>query len=203
MENLPMPPPTRRRLATGGWLAMASALLTVPWFMISVVFADRQGGWSRAAQVGLLAAGTALLIFLMTTLKRLLQGKYGYHRTDAPIALLIAANVVSALAGGVGLLVPSLEESLGLFGIAAASVIGILQIVLGARLLGLPDNLRGLHKPYCYLNIVTGFLLAVVVLLPVGMVAGAVADVMLGTIFFQAATEAQSGDALVPRKGGR
>jgi TctA family transporter len=46
-----------------------------------------------------------------------------------------------------------------------------------------------LHKPYCYLNIVTGVCTAMIILLPIGVLTSAVSDVMLGTIFFHAATE--------------
>ena len=64
-----------------------------------------------------------------------------------------------------------------------------MQIMFGVKLLQLSNDLKGLHKPYCYLNIITGICLATVVLLPVGILASAITDVMLGTIFFQAAKQ--------------
>jgi hypothetical protein len=67
-----------------------------------------------------------------------------------------------------------------------------MQIMFGVKLLQLPDDLKGLHKPYCYLNIITGFCLATVVLLPAGIVASAVTDIMLGTIFFQSAKQPEN-----------
>ena len=87
-----------------------------------------------------------------------------------------------------GMALPSLESAVGVFGIFMVMVLGILQIAFGVRLLRLPDDLGGLHKPYCYLNIVTGACLTSIILIPVGMLAGAVSDVMLGTIFFQIAS---------------
>ena len=94
---------------------------------------------------------------------------------------------MSAAVSLIGLVLPEMESALGVFGIAMVVVVGILQIVFGLRLRQLPDTLRGLHKPYCYLNIITGGCLVAFVLIPMGILTGAIADVMLGTIFFQAA----------------
>lgn len=180
--------PTPKRLAAAGRLAMASALLAVPWFVLAFVF-EGAGEGMRAARFAILAGGTSLLVYLMMTLGALVRGRYGYHRADAPIVLLIAANVGSALVGGIVILFPTTEASLGLVGAVLVVLIGILHIVFGARLLRLPDNLQGMLRPFCYLNIATGCLLATVLLLPVGVVTSAIADVMLGTIFLQAARE--------------
>jgi hypothetical protein len=195
MTNLTTAPLTRGRLATAGRLAMVSALLTVPWIVLTLFLAEKDGVGLRAGQTVLLLAGTVIYVFLMATLRRLFHEKYAYVGTDAIIALLIKANVVSAVVSAAGLVVPALESSLAVFGIIVAAFLGILQLLFGLRLFTFPDPLRGLHRPYCWLNIVTGFCVAVIVLLPIGMVASAVADVMLGTIFFQAAREAKKEPA--------
>jgi hypothetical protein len=75
------------------------------------------------------------------------------------------------------------------------AAVGIGQIFLGLRLLRLPADLQGLQKPYCYLNIATGCFLASVYLFPVGILTGSIADVMLGTIFFQTAASWESSDS--------
>ena len=178
---------THRRLTFSGWLAMASAVLTIPWFIVTLVFAGEGGVWPRLAQGVLLAAGTVLLVYLLVAFKRLLHENHAYHAADALISLLVKINLVSAALSLLGLVVPPLESALGVIGIILAVAGGIVQIFFGVKLLHLRDNPGGLHRPYGYLNIVTGFCLATVVLFPVGMVTSAIADVMLGTIFFQAA----------------
>ena len=178
---------TRNRLTTAGWLAMASAALTVPWIVLTFSLAGGVGEGVKAAEICLLVSGTALLVYLLLTLRRLLQEKFSFRAADGIMALLIKVNIVSAAVSVFGFAVPSLEGSVGVFGIVMVVLIGILQGMFGFRLLSLPADLQGLHKPYCYLNIVTGVCTAVVVLLPLGVVASAVSDVMLGTIFFQAA----------------
>jgi hypothetical protein len=66
---------------------------------------------------------------------------------------------------------------------------GILSIMFATRLLRLSGNLYGLLKPFSYTQIVSGICFITVFLSPVGIVAGAVADVMLGVIFFRAANQ--------------
>jgi hypothetical protein len=66
---------------------------------------------------------------------------------------------------------------------------GILSIMFAKRLLRLSGNLYGLLKPFCYITIVSGICFITVFLAPVGIIAGAVTDVILGVIFFRAAEQ--------------
>ena len=182
---------TRRRLRGAGWLAMASAILAIPWFIFTFFLAEKGGAVAKAAEAAMLVAGTALTVYLLVALQRLLHETYGFRDADLPIRLLIKANVVSAAVSLLGLVLTELESAIGIFGFVMVVVVGILQAFIGARLLRLPDTLQGLLRPYCYLNIVTGACLVLIVAIPLGMLTGAVADVMLGTIFFQAAAAAE------------
>jgi hypothetical protein len=174
-----------------GWLAMASAILAIPWFIFTFLLAEKEGVAPKLAEAAMLVVGTLLTVYLLLTLRRLLHERYSFQEADMPIGLLIKTNVVSAAVSLFGLALAQMESALAVFGVIMVVVIGILQIVFGIKLLQLPDTLQGLQKPYCYLNIVTGFCVAIIVLLPVGMLTGAVTDVMLGTIFFQAASAAE------------
>ena len=180
---------TRRHLVTSGWLAMTSAVLTIPWFFLTVVFADRGEALFIFAQGGMLTFGTVLLVYLLITFRRLLHENYAFHAADAVIAFLVGINIAAAAVGLFELAVPSRENASEIISIVLVVAIGIMQIMFGVKLLRLSDDLKGLHKPYCYLNIITGFCLATVVLLPAGIVASAVTDIMLGTIFFQSAKQ--------------
>jgi hypothetical protein len=64
--------------------------------------------------------------------------------------------------------------------------------MFATRLLRLPGNLHGLLKPFGYTQIVSGICFITVFLSPVGIIAGAVADVILGVIFFRAAEQPPS-----------
>jgi hypothetical protein len=168
---------------------MTSALLTVPSVVLTLVLAGKTGTFVKVAEAFLLLTGTVLLVVLMLTFQRLLSEKFAFFATDQAIALFIKANIVSAVVGGIGFAFPAIEESTAVFGIIMVMVIGLLQTWFGFKLLQLPDSLGGLLRPYCYINILTGCCTAVVFLIPLGIVASAVGDVMLGTIFFKAAHE--------------
>jgi hypothetical protein len=176
---------TLRRLTCSGWLAMTSAVLVIPWLLLSFVPLDRSGVCSRIAQGVLVTAGTALTVYLLVTLRRLLHERHAFSAADSAISFLVTVNLVSAAASLLVAAAPRLETALDPFGLILAVVGGLCQVMFGIKLLRLPDSLGGLRRPYCYLNVVTGLCLATIVLLPLGMAASAVADVMLGTIFFQ------------------
>lgn len=170
-----------------GWLAMASAILTVPWLILSLSVAGNKNMMVKGVEAAMLAAGTALTVYLLAALRRLLHEGYRFTGADLPLRLLIWVNIIAAGVSIPGLAIPTLEASLDMFSLVLVVILGIVQIIVGIRLLGLSADFQGLWRPYCYLNMGTGFCLAVTVLAPVGMITGAIEDVMLGTIFFQIA----------------
>jgi hypothetical protein len=171
---------------------MTSAILTIPWLILSLMIAGEREVMLKGVEAVMLAAGTALTVYLLLTLQRLLREGYRFILAEAPIKLLIRINIIAAGVSILGLAIPTLESSLATFSVVVVVILGILQIILGIRLLKLAAGFQGLWTPYCYLNIVTGICLAAVVLVPVGMITGAIADVMLGTIFFQIAETLKS-----------
>jgi ABC-type proline/glycine betaine transport system permease subunit len=80
--------------------------------------------------------------------------------------------------------------------VAALIAFGILSIMFATRLLRLSENLYGLLKPFSYTQIVSGICLVTVFLLPVAILAGAIADVVLGVIFFRAAEQTPQDEIL-------
>ena len=73
--------------------------------------------------------------------------------------------------------------------VAALIFFGILSIMFATRLLRVSGNLYGLLKAYSYTTVMSGICLITVFLLPVAFILGAVADVVLGVIFFRAAEQ--------------
>ena len=183
---------TRKRLLVSGWLAMTSAILTIPWLIMALAVAGEKGMMVKGVEAAMLAAGTALTVYLLATLQRLLREGCRFTDADPPLRLLIRVNIIAAGVSVLALAVPTLETSLDMFGLVVVVILGIAQIILGIRLLGLSADFQGLWRPYCSLNIATGFCLATIILVPVGMITGAIADVMLGTIFFQVASALKS-----------
>ncbi|GAM11293.1 hypothetical protein OR1_03604 [Geobacter sp. OR-1] len=176
----------RYRLA--GTLAMINALLTIPWFIMTFLLTEKGGVWPKVAEILMQTSSTFIFVFISLALKKLLNNVHDFHATDRYIMWLIKANIVLTAISVVGVVLPSFASSVGVLTLIFVIPMGILQLIFGLKLLQLPGDLGGLHRPYCYLNIITGFSLAAIILLPLGIFSGAVADIMLGTIFFQMAS---------------
>jgi len=63
--------------------------------------------------------------------------------------------------------------------------LGILSVIFDIKLLEMQDNLNGLLKPYAFLNIAAGICFATFILSPLGLLIGAVGDVMMGLILLK------------------
>lgn len=131
----------------------------------------------------------AILIFIAVTLylKKLLNLNFKFHDTDKSIDWMIKANVVAGILTVIALQSSQLKDT---FGIAALLILvaqGAVQVRFGYKLLKLQNNLGGMLKPFCYVNIATGICIASVILILVGVLISAISDLMLGTIFFNMA----------------
>ena len=177
---------TTKRLKIAGYLAMTSALLALPWFLFIFNIANRNDPFIKAAEASMLVGGLALLIYLQLTFQQLLHLRYAFHHADKTISLIIQATIIQTVVSLLGMAIPELAAAVRMFSLIMLVVFGILHMMFGTWLLQLPGSLGGMHRPYCYLNIVTGFALATIMLLPLGMLTRIIADVMLGTIFLQA-----------------
>ena len=166
---------------------MASALLAIPWFLIVYVMGNRQALETKLAESVLLVVGTALFVWLITMLRKLLRARHGFVAADVSISLLIKGTIVITVIGLLGLFSTYLESSVAIVTVIIAIPLGVVQIRFGRALLTLPHDLNGMRNPYAYLTMITGFCQAVIFLMPIALFTSAVADVMLGTIFLHAA----------------
>jgi len=182
-----MLPTEKARYRAAGGLAMVNALITIPWFILTFFLIDKEGVWPKMAEAFMQLSSTAIFVFTSLTLKKYLNQAKRFHDTDRFILLLVKANIVITAVSLIGVAVPSIASSAGTLAIILIIPLGVIQLMFGYKLQNLQADLGGLHRPYCYLNMVTGFSTAAVILLPLGIFTGAIADIMLGTIFFQAA----------------
>lgn len=167
---------------------MVNALLTIPWFIVTFLLSERELLWLKVVEGSLQATSTFIFIYTSLTLKRMLNVVHGFHEVDRYILWLIKWNFILMVLSLAGLMSPTFASSTGILALILIIPFGIFQLLMGMKLQQLPSDLGGLLRPYCYLNMVTGFSLAAVILLPLGILTGAIADIMLGTIFFQAAS---------------
>lgn len=166
---------------------MLSAFISLPAAYLSFRL-ERNSAQAALICMGCLHLfGTLLFVAITRFMKKLLNRQFVFHGTDRQIDLMIMANVVAGTLALAGVLFPQLKESLNMAAMVVIIFQGVMQILFGYKLLQLPDNLGGMLKPYCYLNMATGVCIASVMLIIVAVAISAVADLMLGTIFFNIA----------------
>jgi hypothetical protein len=174
-----------RNLKIAGWLAMASAFLTIPLEYVSFSLEARTDLEAAVLQTIIQIFGTILFLAITIYIKRFLNCIFNFHSADRNIDLMIITGIVAGALSVAGIYVSTLKEAIGYAGIGILMVQGIVQAQFGYKLLKLPYDLGGILKPFCYANIATGILLATIVLMPFGIVSSALSDLMLGTIFFK------------------
>lgn len=165
---------------------MTSAVLSIPALLLTYHYYenDEMGYSLFLALIQLI--GLNLFIYLNSFLKKFLNLRYAFHETDNYIDFLITTNIFLTLAGIGALLLPALAEPLEQFSLLLIISFGVGQLLFGMKLFQVPDSLHGMLKPFCFFTILTGILIATIFLLPLASLTGALADVMLGTIFFKA-----------------
>jgi len=187
---------TKKQLDLAGWCSITNALIAIPSLAMSWFLETMKGIGPRLSQAVLTVVGLGLFLYVIYSLRRLLNGRFKFHDVDIYISLMIWGNILLAVLSLLSLGTDKLESFMEAVMMAALIVFGILSIMFATRLLRLSNNLYGLLKPFCYLTIGSGICLITVFLLPVAILAGAIADVVLGVTFFRAAEQTPPDEIL-------
>jgi len=178
---------------------MLSAFASVPMAYLAFKLEGQNDAVDTLILATMQAAGTFLFVAITLFLKKLLNRLYKFHDTDKSIDLMIMANIVAGLFIVGGMYISQIKETAGIAALVIMVFQGIVQIQLGYKLLRLQDNLGGLLKPFCYLNMATGVCVASIVLILVGVVVSAISDLMLATIFFNVSKQLKIVDQEHPQ----
>jgi len=187
---------TKEQLNLAGWLSITNALFAIPSIAMSWFLDSMDGIGPVISQAILTIVSLGLFLYIISYLRKLLNIRFQFHGVDIYISLLIWGNVALAALSLFSLGSKGLEWVMNVLSVAAFIFFGILSIIFATRLLRLPGNLYGLLKPFSYAQIVCGICFITVFLSPVGVIAGSVADVILGVIFFRAAEQPLSPDEI-------
>lgn len=184
---------TKKYLNLAGWLAVVSAVITFPGIILSII-----SGMVQVKSASLLyleaifnTGTTALTVFIFIMLKRLLNEKAKFHDVDKYITFLIWVTIILTVIEVLTLPFSEIQGIIGLGVIVLIIPLGIIYIVFGIKLLNCEDNLFGYLKPFSYLSIATGIMMAVVILIPLGMITSIISDIVLALIFFKAVKNIQ------------
>jgi hypothetical protein len=187
---------TKKQLDFAGWCSITNALIAIPSLAMSWFLETVKGIGPRLSQAILTVVGLALFLYVIYSLRKLLNVRFKFHDVDVYVSLMIWGNVVLAVLSLLSLGTGKLESFMEVLTVAALILFGILSIMFATRLLRLSGNLYGLLKPFCYVTIGSGICLITVFLLPIAILAGAIADVILGVIFFRAAEQTPQDEIL-------
>jgi hypothetical protein len=183
---------TKEQLNLAGWLSITNAIFAIPSIAMSWFLDSIGGAGAKLSQAILTLVSLGLFLYVIIFLKKLLNYRFQFHEVDIYISLLIWGNVILEIFSLLSLGSRGFEWLMNILSIVSFIVFGILAIIFATRLLRLSGNLYGLLKPFSYTNIVSGICFITVLLAPLGIIAGAVADVILGVIFFRAAEQPPS-----------
>lgn len=142
------------------------------------------GGFALVLNIVIAAMG----IFVILNFKKFLNERHQFSEVDPFVTALIVAGLVGVPVGYIAEYGAGGSDGLLLSVVVVYLVFfGAVLIVFGVKLLRLPDSLGGYLKPFCYLYIASGICVVTVLLAVFGVLLGAVADIILGLIFFEAA----------------
>jgi len=174
---------TKEQLQFAGWLAIVSAFVTFIVFVMTLKNVTE----AKAIKVLLILISVGSFVYVFLSLRKMLNIRFEFHDVDTLISVLIGSNVVLSALNIVSLGYSELESILSGFFVVAFILFAILYIIFAIRMLRLTDNLYGLLKPFSYTSIATGICFASIIMIPFGLIASSVSDIILGIIFFRAA----------------
>lgn len=189
------------KYATAGWLAVAGAVLILPVlpFGIIVDIMFHKGRFNAPLATAFLLLSVVqpmLVLYAFYRFKAYLNEAFEFHKTDFLIKTIITLSLVMMPLGVIArILTWSGASEFVQFGFIAVIFIfvfsvGVLSVIFGIKMLELKDSGQQLLKPFAYLHIVGGCLLVTFVLSPFAMLAGGVADLLMGLMMLRKGREA-------------
>jgi len=188
------------KFANAGWLAVAGAILVLPvlpgGIVLDIMF--EKGVFSASLSTMFLlfsVTQAALVIFAFYRFKAFLNEVFEFNKTDFLILAIVGLAIIMTSLGVITRITTwaGASEAVQFTFIALIFSVGIplgvLSVIFGIKLLELKDSGQVLLKPFAYLHIVAGILFATFILAPVGMLVGAVADLLMGMMMLRKGPE--------------
>ena len=180
------------RYAVAGWLAIASACIFLPAFVLS--FLHDIGKIPGLVPFIVLLGGlqTAFSVYAIYQFRNLLNEHYNFHEVDNLIMILIIANIAITCVATLGRIFPgyTIPAVITMVSLAVSmAIIGIMFSIRLLRLLKSNATLHGLLKPLAYLNIAGCICVLTLIGAPIGLIIFAVCDAILGVIFLKGKEE--------------
>jgi len=174
------------RLTLAGILCLVRATLSLLLASLVSRLAVQTSFGPKLITALLTLIGFLLFAFIFTTLKQLLNERYQFHKADLTIVGLIGLNGLAALLTVTSLLFyGGLATDTTMLKVISVAF-GLLLAGFAIQLMRLQDNLFGFQKPYAFLTVAAGVGIASVKIAGIGVIFGAIADVILAVILIKA-----------------
>lgn len=185
--------------ALAGYMAIAAAVLILPSLVLSIATEVVK---NRAPELILpllvpyfviTICYTIAAIYVIIQFRTLLNKRHGFHAIDGLVTAIVVGVVMMTLYampmkffGLTGALDEGPLVFLAMVPVAVIGItLGILGIVLGARLLKLPADNTSYYRVYAWLSIVAGACFVTFFLSPLGGLIDAAANIVLAMLFFK------------------
>lgn len=172
---------SRTRLNVSGWLAIISALVTVPMLIAFVSMMLGGGNPTDHPLIAVLSMiAVALFLYLIVTFKHFLHAFFNFYEADQFITALVGTKIISIV-----LTTSSVFDDVKVGASAALLVaIGVIFVAFAIKLFRLP-HLFGLRKPFVYTTIVVGVSYVSIFFFPIAIIGSIISDILLAIIFFR------------------
>lgn len=183
-------PANAMRYTAAGWLAILQAVMLLPEMGLSVYLdlLSRTHSFLKVVLAVMHIINLPLGVFVLLTLRKLLNERHSFHRVDGMILALVGCNLASMSIGLVGLSA-SFEMVMAVAALVVLLIYSVINLGFAARILKLKDDLFGLLRPFAYLTIAASVLALTVILAPLGLLASTGALIVMGMIFLRAREE--------------
>lgn len=178
-----------KNLRLAGWLTVLGAIAALPlaaFGLFSGFMTDKSTLWIYLEVIFNLAY-SALFVYIFVMIRRLLNEKAGFHGADRYITTIIALNVVIVVLAALTSIFPGAEVVISMAVLVMLVPAGVVTVIFGVKLLECPDDLFGYLKPFAYLTIASGVMLATIFLMLFAMLTSIATDIVLALIFFKSA----------------
>ena len=194
---------TENEFAVAGYLAIAAAILILPSFVLGIA---TEVAKHRAPELSLILlipyfvvtiAYTFAAIYAILKFRLLLNKRHDFHAIDGLITAIVTGVIVMTLYalplkffGLTGALDEPPLVFLAVIPIAVVGIVlGILGIIVGARLLNLPAENTSYYRVYAWLSIAAGICFVTFFLSPLGGLIDAASNIVLAMLFLKPDSE--------------
>lgn len=190
---------SENEFALAGYLAIAAAVLILPSLVLSIateVAKHRAPELVLPLMVPYFAVTicyTVAAVYVVIRFRALLNKRHGFHAIDGLITAIVVGVIMMTLYampmkffGLIGVLDEGPMVLLAVVPVAVIGItLGILGIILGARLLKLPAENTSYYQVYAWLSIVAGACFVTFFLSPLGGLIDAAANIVLAMLFLK------------------